>query len=294
MASQSSRQDLTGFRKTCQVSSIGRTARDALMERGDAGQVLAVVSNAVYLQTNAGEILWLAREGVPMHTRGGLCSFNEDTLNAGMNFSVRDASLRIGDQCAIDLRRAQLWTPPNIEPARVAPREVVSARVRDLRARLGTTDSLPERARQTTREIARACLERDMARIAKQSQALIGLGAGLTPAGDDFVGGLLFAAFHLKTVYALSWDQHPIDDLLDYARTQTNRISYAVLSDHVRGESIEPLHNWIAALLDNLNHDDITTHARRVLAIGSTTGAEMLAGALMGTLLISKESRNDK
>lgn len=134
--------------------------------------------------------------------------------------------------------------------------------------------------------IARACRAQDIATIVEQSKVLIGLGAGLTPAGDDFVGGLLFVAHHLRQAYARTWDTQPIDDLLTWARTQTNIISYTMLCDHARGIGVELLHDLLFALLALDAPDNLAECATRLARIGSSTGAEILNGALTGLRLI--------
>jgi hypothetical protein len=273
------------FAKTCQVlpaTRIGSIASNLLTTRDGRGKILAVVSNAAYLVTNHGELFWLAREGLPAHSRAILAPFDENMLCVGMAFAARDAHLQIEGRVMIECASVKRWMPAPITPAHAAPPGVVSARVLEVETLTKRATSLP------ITEIERACHNQDSAAIVAQSEKLIGLGMGLTPAGDDFVGGLLFVAHHLKIAYpgAFRWEPTPINDLLDYARTQTNQIGYAILHDHAHGEGVEPLYNLITAILDHQDRDDITTRARRLLEIGSTSGAEMLAGALTGMLLI--------
>jgi len=276
LANQSKSVDLGGFGKPSR--SIGRIASD-LITRGCAGKILAVVTNAAYLVTDDGEIFWLAREALPMHPRAILAEFDENALRVGMIFSARDGRVRLADRLTIDCTTAKRWLPAPINPARVAPPAKLSARADKLYTSYGT--SLP------IANVARACREKNIAAVAEQSKALIGLGAGLTPAGDDFIGGMLFAAHHLNRAYRLRWDQRSFDELLAYARTQTNQISFTILRDHARGESVEPLHTWLAAMLDEPERSDLATYARRVSAIGDTSGREMLAGALIGITLVT-------
>lgn len=267
---------------TIQARQIGRTAADLLAAHGCAGRVLAVVSNAVYFLTDSGELFWLARSGLPMHGRAILAEFAEGLLRVGMTFGAGGGCLQVAGRLTVDCTRAMRWVPALVAPERTAACAVVCRRVRGLQ-RFGLT-SLPIAG------IERACRGRNMAALAAASCELIGLGPGLTPAGDDLVGGVLFAAHHLRVAHPLSfpWRQEPIDDLLRYARPRTNPISYALMSDHARGEGVEPLHNLVAALLDLQERPDLDEHAHRLLRIGGTTGAEMLAGALTGLLLIAE------
>ncbi|MBM3130332.1 MAG: DUF2877 domain-containing protein [Chloroflexi bacterium] len=266
---------------------VGATARDLLARPRFGGAILAVVTGAVYLQgviarsdfrdeaisksrfgdcfaslamTN-GEILWLAQNDLPMHPRALRGDFDFGALRVGMPFQSDGAALRfVGAQLIAPLHNARVWQPTAIDPARVASRETVMARVRE-----SDLTGFPKPVRSLD-----------------NARALIGLGEGLTPSGDDFVGGWLFAAYHLHATYPKNarWDQRAVDDLLEYARTRTNVISYALLRDHARGQSIAPLHEWIAALMCGAGAPEIEAHAQRVRALGSTTGENLLAGAL--------------
>lgn len=275
---------------------IGATARELLTRPGFVGRVLAVVTGAVYLagviarsafeQSEAesrdcdeaiptsrsgdcfaparlamtqDEILWLAQNDLPMHPRALRGDFDFRTLRVGMTVQSDGARLEfVGAHLIAPLQNARVWQPPTIEASHVVPRGTLIARSKDL-----TGFSKPVRSPADAR-------------------TLIGLGEGLTPAGDDFVGGWLFAAYHLHAAYpqAARWDQRAVDDLLTYARARTNVISCALLGDHARGQSIEPLHAWLVAWLHGAAAREIRTRAQRVRALGSSTGKNLLAGAL--------------
>jgi hypothetical protein len=104
---------------------------------------------------------------------------------------------------------------------------------------------------------------------------------------------LLFAAYHLRAAYpgAFRWERRAIDDLLEYARTRTNVISYALLHDHARGESVEPLHDWLAALLGADEPGNMANVVARLIGIGNTTGKNILAGAVTGMLFLAADRR---
>jgi hypothetical protein len=137
-------------------------------------------------------------------------------------------------------------------------------------------------------QVERACRDGDVPRALQTGRALVGWGPGLTPSGDDFLGALLFVARYLHAAYpaAFEWKQQAIGDWLDWARPRTNSISYAILRDHASGKGVEPLHNLITALLQSKASDEMTAHVRTLLAIGSTSGRDMLVGAMTGMLLI--------
>jgi hypothetical protein len=114
--------------------------------------------------------------------------------------------------------------------------------------------------------------QRDLLRAGAAS--LAGLGAGLTPAGDDFVAGLMLWA----------WCVHPEPSplcaaLLEEAGPRTSLISKALLQAAAGGACDAAWHGLLAALASESGHG-LETHLRRVLATGSTSGADTLAGFL--------------
>lgn len=284
MVNPSSNADLSGFQNLTGLNTrrVGQIAND-LITRGCAGTILAVVTDAVYLQTDDGEIFWLAHANVPMHARGVQCSLDARALRAGMRFSARDAILQIGENLTVDLRAAPVWRPCGI--TNVAPREIVQARASIIARNLVCNEAISH-SHVGDCFVGDPSLRSGRLLAMTRLRELIGLGAGLTPAGDDFVGGVLFAAHHLRQAYALTWDTQPIDDLLNWARTQTNIISYTMLHDHARGIGVEPLHDLMVALLARDASDNVAKYAARLACLGSSTGVEILAGTVTALRLI--------
>ncbi|MEJ5197886.1 MAG: DUF2877 domain-containing protein [Anaerolineae bacterium] len=264
--------------------AIGQRAH-ALLAAGCAGRVMAVVSGAVYLQTDEGEIFWLMRPHTAMHARGIACDWRADDLAAGMAFRARALVLEIGARVQIDARGAALWQPRTVGPAALAPRGTIAARL----AALGGD---PDRCAMPGQDVAGAFLHPpfadrfaqtdsgNMAAFVERCKLLIGLGPGLTPAGDDFVGGFLFAWRHLGDAGAIAWDQQPVDDLIAWARDRTNAISHVFLRDLADGQGPEPLHDLLCALLERDARESPATCADRLRRVGSSTGAQLLGGAL--------------
>jgi hypothetical protein len=155
-------------------------------------------------------------------------------------------------------------------------------------------DPLWRRAFVPVRELARACSRRDLGQVTQIGRNLIGLGPGLTPSGDDFMGGLLFAAHALKRAYPeeFSWNEEPVREFVDWARLQTNSISHTMLGDLAFGHGPEPLHDLLAALLAGKDVDAIPPVINRVSGIGHTSGWDLLAGFLTGMVSASENMNN--
>ena len=295
---------------------VGSRAKGLFALPGFSGKVLAVLSATIYLVSRDGEILWMSREGLPMHRRCILASFHSNSIRVGQSFFTQGPCLRIAREVNIDLDQAIEWKPLGVVPEQAQPLFVVNDCVRRLLeavVKLGNTKGLGQtvllisavvdgnematfvqgpllaRARSSILGLARACFNEDMIQVAQIGREFVGLGPGLTPSGDDFLGGLLFAAHSLKTAYPedFDWEQEPVMGLIDWARTQTHPISHAILSDLALGHGPEPLHELVTSLLKGQNLDRTMAGVARLIEIGDTSGWDILAGMLTGMLLIA-------
>ena len=141
---------------TWRAKCIGARAKSLVTVPGFSGRVLAVLSDVAYLSGRDGEILWLFREGVPLHGRGILLSFPLQCLHSGQGFFVEGHSLKIGRDLAIDLSRAVEWTPDPLRQWEIGPLVRVNDLVRQL---LGTI--APEYQRRWARPgDSRPCFDR--------------------------------------------------------------------------------------------------------------------------------------
>jgi hypothetical protein len=295
-----------------QAILIGQKAAERLSLPGYRGRVLAVVSSAVYLAGYDGEVLWVGQADLPAHRRCILASFHAENVEAGMEFVTTDTCLCIGSEMTIGPANADRWKPPALEHP---PREPMFGRLGEALtaiqplprkglgyalawmtqpagridyATVSAMDTLLlHRAEPVIRELASACRRRDMKRVVNVGLDLVGLGPGLTPSGDDYLGGLLFSAYHLEAAYALGFDQDGdrLHDFLNKARPLTSPISHTILSDLAHGHGPAPLHDLINLLLQGMTGQPLRDSAQQLTRIGHTSGWDMLAGALTGMLL---------
>jgi hypothetical protein len=150
--------------------------------------------------------------------------------------------------------------------------------------------SIMGQVQDLARDLAHACLDQDLRFVTRMGKEIIGLGPGLTPSGDDFLGGLFFAARSLHQVYPgdFFWDEDTVFDLMGWAKTRTHPISHTVFSDLALGHGPESLHDLVGGLLEGRGFNSILEAALRVGAIGHSSGWDMLAGAVTGMLLVKK------
>lgn len=198
----------------CTASRVGTKARGILSSPGFIGEVSAIVSGTIYLCNQEGEVFWICAEGFPFHRRCVMVH----TLPAvfrGERCFWQCPRLMFGSGSFIDIGTAEEWHPPAATAARPALLAALWARFLRLLPALdllkvqegmGMTISLTHalaegtdvphlppisimgHARGAAVELAQACLNQDLSAVVRVGKPLIGLGCGLTPSGDDFLG----------------------------------------------------------------------------------------------------------
>jgi hypothetical protein len=117
----------------------------------------------------------------------------------------------------------------------------------------------------------------DLVTFAKAAWDLIGLGEGLTPAGDDCVLGAL-AAIHRLAPEWLTSDRGLPHRLAVAARSRTTDVARDFLLEALDGRFAEP----VLALLTAPSARLAKRAARELLAMGATSGADTLCGIRLG------------
>jgi hypothetical protein len=306
-----------------QATRIGARAKSMVAVTGYSGRVLAVLPDVAYLSGKDGEILWLCREGVPFHGRGILLPFPLQCLHSGQGFLIEGESLKIGRDLAIDLGYAVEWTPDSLMQREIGPLAGVNDLVRQLLSTItpDISDDGPNQVILGLTSIINGwneptfspgswqlpilspvfglmahCLEGGLSEIEIRGRDLIGLGPGLTPCGDDFLGGLFFGTHRIQEAYPgkLRSDAQSIANLIQWARSRTHPISHTVLGDLAIGQGPEPLHTLLRLLLKGGDLDGRTMDAVDcLLKIGHTTGRWILAGVLT-SLLSADDKQNNR
>lgn len=125
-----------------------------------------------------------------------------------------------------------------------------------------------------------ALLANDLAAFEVAALRVLGLGLGLTPSGDDFIGAIFFALAHAPRP---AW-QAALPPLrrrvLAAAEHATNPISAALLQDLMAGASYRVLHELLSALQSG-SPQAITEARNALLRVGASSGADLLAGLLL-------------
>lgn len=298
------------------VKHIGKLASDLLIP-GIQGSILATVSHAIYLvlENNQGEIIWLIDEMVPLHRRGLQVIGALPRLSVGATFTIEERTL-ITEGIRVDFSNATLWESRDSILDKILHDDLL-IRVRELAISLLQTTNpsgfgviisglldvkseslplfedkplamLPPLAQTAIQELLMAIAEGNDSVVWEKAQSLLGLGPGLTPSGDDFVGGVLFGTCILNRIYPTVMPLRLTkgENFLTYARSSTNPISFTLLKDHALGHSIEPLHQLAHGLLKGQTLETLLEITRQLTQIGHSTGWDILAGFMAVFLLV--------
>ena len=271
----------------------------ALHPRGTArgvGRVAAVFPSSFYVSLTCG-LVCITRADVDLGpfsvvtTAPRNADFRDFRLEADQIACVDDRRILIRGRLDVDLGSARRWTPECLrgrpDPMRVArglahlrrrlPPEMIGMGLGgvlkeeycvDADDPVGLAAGAPVLA---ARAFAAAALSgRRSPGI--WARRLIGLGPGMTPSGDDFLGGFLIA---LHAVGCGNAARHLWSEIRDEAHASTNSISYALLSAAAKGNGSAGLHAVLARILCGAEPGSALTRLTRQ---GHSSGWDTLAG----------------
>jgi hypothetical protein len=260
------------------VTAIGWRAHAALVASGGMVTVVAPLSGSLYVEAN-GELLWIGLPGAALHGRAILVP----SIPQGGDPSVR---IRLGDVAP--------WRPPAERYSSTSLRGGTRA-LRAALAQLGeprglgrllvpdaSDDLVVARVRPHARALAHALAIDNTTGLAEAARPLLGLGGGLTPSADDYVGGLLFTRRVVADAEPPGWNA-AVAHIADDAAALTHPISARLLADLAAGEGWAPLHDLVAAL----SREDLSAAlaaARGLSTLGHSSGWDVLAGFVTGVL----------
>ncbi len=304
--------------RTVRAETIGTMAEARLTAPGFFAKVVAAVSHAVYLTDREGEVLWVSPSASPPHRRAILAAPSSPAWPVGTICRYRNGLLWARDGSAVDMREASTWRAPST-PRRLVQFEIAALALRaglgihacawtptrwtvagrpGVRSRQGESSdrsstlaaAFADEATESISELAAAADRRDASRVLAAATGLVGLGEGLTPSGDDLLGGYLFTLRQVDAAYPSDapFDWVAVEDWLTEAADRTNAISFCLLSDLARGHAPEPLHRLVDAALSGAEPREIARYALRVAAIGQSSGREMLTGMATAMGLFSR------
>ena len=282
---------------TAQAIVIGTIAKREI-DNASFGRVTAVFERSIYLEVNCS---WICLADASLGFGPLVVSvksiYGRDWINSfsvGRLVKFSSDSIRIDDSTIISTKGVCSWEPPKVSDwtktsillGLRALENLVESNIPDKglgRFIFEYPDRFPssdesmaaEHSIEILKNWVRQCFEIQMPIIPDKEAiaSLIGLGPGLTPSGDDFLGGMLIA-LHIcgeKLVKKNLFVQ--IESLID----STGPVSSTHLYAAAHGEGSHSLHQLINFLLEG---NDV--HLERAIAaidrIGHTSGWDALAG----------------
>ncbi len=234
--------------------------------------VMAVFARTVYAQNSAGEILCLAGADLPLGPFTVVCNpwqaISDASLEVGDLLQMHNQTITGPRGLCIRMNQAARWSPPlpalgsmgqrtagveralALAPA-LAPQEGLAPLLLQLDAgqRPKSEDPFTEALRAAGREgleslwrWLQTSRKDDLEDAAKR---LLGLGPGLTPSGDDVLGGVFLALYALSLPDAI----HALKEVLDErGEKATNHISLAYLKAAGENCGSSVLHEALAAV----------------------------------------------
>lgn len=190
-----------------------------------------------------------------------------ESLNLASPISASADQLNLGD-LIIHISNAKLWNPqPDWELLWSKKDEIV-----DLLLKLPIpTDQF---SNSLISSLSSALVTADISTVKTFTSRLAGLGIGLTPAGDDFLMGALYAV----------WIIHPHDiasvlaqAIAETAAPLTTSLSAAWLRAAGKGEAGILWHEFFDASVSG-NMQGIHDSMKKILDVGETSGADALSG----------------
>jgi Protein of unknown function (DUF2877) len=249
--------------------------RDRIVGPPRGGRLMAVFAAAVYIDLGDAVVAVVTRDGVRLPN-----AVVVPVPGSGRPFTAvnGDASVTVGGgDIALNglvVRAVRDWDPrpllPQADPGALRRglagfREIVAASP----ARPGLP--VPD-------QLADACVQASLAAAACAADKLVGLGPGLTPSGDDVLAGTL-AALRL-----LGGDPAFTTALADHVGAVGGRRTTALSATLLRLAGQGNVAAEVGQVIKALNgQGSLEEAARRLHAIGHTSGADLAQGLLIGT-----------
>ncbi|MHA7862647.1 oxamate carbamoyltransferase subunit AllH family protein [Tessaracoccus sp. Y36] len=233
---------------------------------------------------------------VNMIDASGLWTLAAATVPVGPRTAVLDMpsaatlKLAVGDEvdlASVDLRNATTWNSARW------PLRITRSAVEVVRAHLPVTNATDPFERAAEGRIATHAVRLqtavsggDFTTTKIAAAGLIGLGPGLTPAGDDLLAGFIIGCHVTGRDAALRWLRSAVAE----HAAATNDISLTMLTAALDGRATSVLHHLVDALGAG-DTDRITAATNQCLAVGHSSGLHIVGGLVAALELTERGHR---
>lgn len=189
----------------------------------------------------------------------------------------------------ISLENAALWDGLDIETNKtpISQEKITTSliRINDPLLNHILSSSKPDQPSSTLEKsitsLCAALPQKDPKKISELASSLLGLGIGLTPEGDDFITGLLFAMYSNQANLP-DWKKQLFESISKMAYQKTNTISANLIECAQNGRADERLALAYQAI--KFNREDLEQAIQDLRQWGNTSGRMALLGISTGIL----------
>jgi len=227
-------------------------------------------------------------------SRGNFTNF----ITAKSQVSVVGFELQIGS-LVVDTSTAELWNArPLWESVPVSiiktylplfENKLANSSPDSLAFVNGRSNPIQQKAQSAIRCLQEGLETSDLDACRESARNLAGLGVGLTPAGDDFLMGVIYGLWLTSFQRKGAEAQRIVEIIVEEAVTRTTTLSGAWLEAAERGEAGQPWHELVKTMgVTSTGSETAVSQAiDRILTTGHTSGADALTGFI--TTLKTKE-----
>ncbi|MDF9834228.1 hypothetical protein M2103_002470 [Ereboglobus sp. PH5-5] len=266
------------------------------LARASEGRVHSVFNRCFNITTPTGDWLTVALAPFPqtpdsiiVNTRELGADFSPQLcVEAGMPVEISHEEISIPDaDLVFAFSGAEIFDTKRKPLARSDRAARNLALAQSIIRRQGRECDLPELQRRITPALAalrEGILRNDAAAMRTQCEALLGLGVGLTPSGDDILCGVAAGLFFGSVTENENQFVPVLRELLLTAAERTTDISARALRLCTEGEISGVVFDAARAImLDNALEVELAISA--LLEVGGTSGTEMAQGLCLGIQL---------
>jgi hypothetical protein len=292
-------------------------AAERISKKGIIGYVQSIFKRSFFITTHDKKLLFIVKKELsngPINIMIDLAA-NQDvssmTLKIGDIVIRQNNSLLIGQSLKILLDSAELWEPSKklIDVDDIATVTKKINLVKRLAIKRGKHDGLGKlieyekeimkggemqcaslnivalMALPNLKELVRGVLVNDLRTVETGSNALIGLGLGLTPSADDTLAGIMTGLyilgnnFPMDMSYLLAVNKAVISKL---DGTKTTIVSKEFLEYAAQGEAVESVINVINTVLSPSDNNLLNSRVEKLLEMGETSGTDIILGVILG------------
>ena len=309
---------------------IGIDAYESLIKLENTARVESVFDNSFYINIGENQLLrfikyedYISTSSAVINTDDGDFSLKSIGIHKGMEVLLKEDDLLIGDRFKVSgISDITKWYPPELPQKKpVAELEVIKLNLRVMRdiiytcpsreglvplleniELLGSIELFLKPQKQSMVERARPGIEKtmwglfsyDIDTVINSAETIIGLGPGLTPSCDDFLGGLILSLKFGEDIINIGGPQDKrfynevATRIYQQAQGKTTVFSLNMLREATKGICPHSVVKLINTLLTG-GPDQVANDSKTLVKMGDTSGADTAIGMYYGIrFLISK------